>query len=463
MEYKRLAGLDNQYPTISNYKSGTTNDTAVLYGNYADKNKVDFTFPSIKDLKWVKGTAFRFILVISKDQGDTNPLLYTSEVFYNDLISSMNEENPYFSYAAFNPSYMVQFFVSDILNTFKSTHDLEKKDGVLMYRNTFVNSDGSIDYESLVAYIDWTVSKVDPLDVDNGGVLSSTLLGVWDYLAIDPITNIVSDTITKAPTTAISGNSNSNTALKVQQDLFIKSTQDDLNKVLKQITDLQNELSSKNNYKFISLGFGQYSSNVTIGDFSFKASGTKSNATKGVDNQIQATINDLKTKQIKYQSDISSALNVSPSGVANQTQSLVNNIQSLAGRIPKTLPSLPQIPKIPNVTDLKAMLPALPAVPALPKLPKVPKIPSLKLPPIPKFKPKIPKVPKKLAKGLGGLKGAIGGVTGAIAGATAAAAGAAAAAKAAADKAKAAADSAKAAADSAKGALDNAKNNLPKI
>jgi hypothetical protein len=242
------------------------------------------------------------------------------------------------------------------------------------------------------------------LDVDNGGVLSSTLLGVWDYLAIDPITNIVSDTITKAPTTAISGNSNSNTALKLQQDLFVKSTQNDLNKVIKQITDLQNELSSKKNYKFKPVGLGVYIATVEIGDFSFKASGVRSNATTGLNNQIQATINDLKTKQIKYQADVASALNTSPSGVANQAQALVNNIQSLAGRIPKTLPSLPQIPKIPNVTDLKAMLPALPIIPALPKLPKVPKIPSLKLPPVPKFKPKVPKVPKKLAKGLAGLK-----------------------------------------------------------
>jgi hypothetical protein len=218
MEYKRLSGLDNQYPTIANYKAGTVDNTSVLFGNYADINKIDFTFPSLKNLKWVKATTFRFILIISKDSTDANPLLYTSEKFYNDLISSMNEENPYFSQAAFNSSYVVQFFTNDITKSFSNINDLAKKDAVLMYRNTFMFTDETIDYESLIAYIDWVVSKVDPLDTDNGGTLLSTLLGVWDYLAIDPITNVVSNTVTKIPTTAISGNTNSSSLASIAEN-----------------------------------------------------------------------------------------------------------------------------------------------------------------------------------------------------------------------------------------------------
>ena len=249
-----------------------------------------------------------------------------------------------------------------------------------MNRNLSFNSDSSIDYDSLVAYIDWLVSPVDPLSMETGGVIPSEIVGNWNYLEIDPISNVVSDKIVAVPSSVITGINNSS-----QTDTSTSNTPAD------KANQIQNGISQNQN------------GNNVVGDV------------------------------------------LAAAGAAS---ALVAGIKSLAGNIPKSLPSIPNLPSIPKVTDLVPKV-SLPAVPKLPKKPEIPKIPSLKLPPVPIFKPKVPKVPKKFKKGLAGLKDAAGAVQGAVAGAQGAVAGAMASAQGAIAGAQGAVASAQNAANSA--------------
>lgn len=451
MEYKRLIELDNQYPNLRNYKKGTADNTGVLYGLYPEKNKIEFTFPTIDNLKWVSGTDFKFILVIRNTITDTNPKLYTSEAYYNDLVASINETNPYFSAASFNPAYVVNITISELLTTYTDLQKLEKKDAVLMNRNIFINADDTMDYDSLITYIDWVVSKVDPLDTDNGGVIQETVLSNWNYYSIDPVTQIVTNKILDVPTSqtadsAAYAQAQLNAANGGQNVSLKNSKQSELNDLLTQITNLENEIKTKEHYiynkKFLGIAF---TGSVTVNNFTFNASfGWKEGVTKNLTDQLTTKLNDLKAKQVTLQSEINSlstttpmaqtSVNITTAGGNNisnigntigqvtagiaAAQGIANAVTSLVGKIPKSLPkNLPQLPKLPNsIGDLVPKV-SLPPVPKLPKMPEVPKIPSLKLPPVPKFKPKVPKVPKKFKKGLAGLKDAAGAAQGAVAGA----------------------------------------------
>jgi len=325
MEYKRLIQLDNQYPNLRNYKPGNSNNTGVLYGLYPEKNKIDFTFPDINTLKFVAGTNFRFILVIRKDNKDTNPEIYTSETYYTDLGYSIAENNPYFSLASFNSRYIVNITYSDLITTFKNAQSKEHADGVIMNRNLFLNKDSSIDYDSLVAYVDWLVSAVDPLNIDTGGVIPPQIVGDWNYLEIDPISQVVSDKVVAVPTSIITGTSGS----------------------------------------------------AQIDTTSTNTPANKANQTQNVISQNGVLLNNVG--QIAAAAGAASALVAGIKSLAgNIPKSLpsVPNLPSISNvtdLVPKV--SLPQVPKLPKVSDIPK-LPSL-KLPPVPKFnPKVPKVPN---------------------------------------------------------------------------------------
>ena len=144
MEYKRLTNLQNTYPQTGNYISdqfsslsrvsgllqyesnGAQEKAKInLFGKYADKNVLPFTTKTLKNLNWVEGTNFRFILAIFKDYNDTSPVYYTSQNYYNDLNSSLIEANPYFLQASFDSANIVSFVYEDVVNIVKNVIPLE--------------------------------------------------------------------------------------------------------------------------------------------------------------------------------------------------------------------------------------------------------------------------------------------------------------------------------------------------
>lgn len=405
MDYKRLTELDNQYPNIKNYKDGTAENTLVLYGEYAITNKVDFKIPSLTDLKWVSGTTFKFILAVFKDIKDTSPVYYTSEDHYNNLVSSINESNPYFIQAAFNPKYIVKVVVADLVTKFNNLSEDELKNFVSMRQNIMFRKGGIIDYDNLVTYIDWVVEKPNSLYEESNGVIPSTTLAGWDALDGNYVTMTGGTTVSASfgiGATSADILSNAVTVENAKKDLEFAAAK--IAKIEAELKLLNTEKSTQANFKTSTYGNDLVRVQVIVSDLLYLNDNRTRDRKKAVENVIKKMnerITILQQQKALAQNELSKA------------QNNINNLSSTNPKLP-TIPDLPKIPKLPKLPKLPAV-PKIPEiagliglaaslVPALPKLPKLPKLPSLKLPPIKLFKPKKPKVPKKFKKmGLPGM------------------------------------------------------------
>lgn len=176
MEYKKLTNLENKYPNIKNYKDVA--NSIVLEGLYPETNKVRFSKPSLKDIIPVKATTFRFIIKLLKNPNDTEPKFYTSEEYYKDLESSIKESNPYFPLQSVKTQFVTTLTLDTIYEKYLTNEEKEKKWGVNVSKNIFLSKDG-IDNEKFIQYVDWVVSKPNPLEIDDGGVIGAELLGSW--------------------------------------------------------------------------------------------------------------------------------------------------------------------------------------------------------------------------------------------------------------------------------------------
>jgi hypothetical protein len=517
MEYSKLSNLENTYPQTANYVVSPADASLVsFYGLYADKNKLDFKLPSLKELKFVANTNFRFILAIFKDYTDKTPVYYTSEKYLNDLQAAEVEGNVYFLQSSFANTNIVSYVYEDIIKMVDSMKPLEQKSRVDFRINIFSGVSGSVDYDNLVTYIDWLVDKQSPLDDVNFGVLEPTKISGWNVYDGNFATGEIKTTISASygigsEFVSVLGSS----TLDLEADL--KLEKEKLEKIKKQIDSLNLELKTKSNYKLPNLTNAYttvdgvvYTATNDISLFARIGGRNNDKREKAVSAKLIEEINKLNSLKISAEQAVGEAQNKFNAAqkvagdAVNKAKEEIDRLKNMAGdlmnKIPKIpkLPAIPKIPKLPSISDLGAMALALvPALPALPKLPSLPKKPSFKLPPLKLFKPKKPKEPKKIKKNKGkGIKGALGDLQsavnsaqGAVAGAAAVAAGAAAAAVAAADKAKSAAANAQAAVDNAKaavqsgidsakssvqgavdnakssvqGAVDNVKNNIPKV
>lgn len=164
MEYIILEQQQNTYPTISNYKI-TASETVTLTGNF-DTNKLDFTIPNVDSLVIVPDTNFRFLLSI-------DDVVYTSPLYYNELVTSYNESNPYFLQSSFQEEFIVKYTPSDIASIIANLKVIETSKNINVTKNVFVLADGSYDYISLVKYINWVISPIGLNDLETNGVLSS--------------------------------------------------------------------------------------------------------------------------------------------------------------------------------------------------------------------------------------------------------------------------------------------------
>jgi uncharacterized membrane protein YgcG len=170
MEYINLQQQQNTYPNVVNYKS-TAVDTITLTGNF-DTNKLDFKLPTLESLIIVPGTKFTFLLSIDDK-------VYTSPFYYNELITSYNESNPYFLQSSFLEEFTVNYTPSDIDSIIKNLKVIENEKKIDVKKNVFVLSDGSYDYISLIKYIDWVVSPTGLSEIETNGVLTAKQLSQY--------------------------------------------------------------------------------------------------------------------------------------------------------------------------------------------------------------------------------------------------------------------------------------------
>jgi len=525
MEYKRLNNLQNTYPQTGNYisdqfsslsrvsgllqyESNEAQEKAKinLFGKYADKNVLPFTTKTLKNLNWVEGTNFRFILAIFKDYNDTSPVYYTSQNYYNDLNSSLIEANPYFLQASFDSANIISFVYEDVVNIVKNAIPLELKSRIDFRTNIFV-SNGSFDvnYYNLVRFIDWLVDKPSPLDDVNQGVLQAETIAGWNELNGDWATGKVLTTVSASygigKEFVLLQEEIDNKTLNAANALLAKGQVEQL-QIEAKIKILEDEIRTERNYRYPIIGGANAYVNVGVisgevkdkNQFSKKyetrllTNTPKSERRGGITQEILKDVNifkgDLNNKKQEVakltinlneeKKKVDDVLNRAKDAKAKADEAL----KSLNGKIPSIpkipkLPAIPKIPKLPAASDLLALIPL--TLPVLPKLPSLPKFGKPKLPKVPKIKLKKPKEPKKVKKNKGkGLKGAMAGlqdaankVQGSIAAATAAAAGAVAGVASAAAAAKSAVSSAQSAVSNAqsavKGAVDSAKGAVGNI
>jgi hypothetical protein len=172
MDYILLPLLENKYPNFRNYTKDV-NGNVILSGIYANKNKLGFKLPSLDNITMVSGTTFRFILSVSKNESDTNPKFFTSELYYSDLIDSIEEGNPYFStYSIFTP-FIVNVFIKDAIDLFAKLDPLEKDVPVAVTKNIFASgkdksgnsaSTIKIDFGAKKSQLDDLISRLKKID-----------------------------------------------------------------------------------------------------------------------------------------------------------------------------------------------------------------------------------------------------------------------------------------------------------
>jgi hypothetical protein len=184
MEYISLNTLRNAYPSTQNYKKKNV-DTVQLVGNFP-QNFIDFKLPDLGSVEVVEDTSFKFIIQLKADEDAEDYIgLYTSPIFYNELLASLDENNPYSIQGPFFQENIITFFINDITPIYSKLIDDEIKSGVDVERNIFFLNNGDYNFEELVKYINWTVSSPDILTDINSSVLPVHELSKYTFKTYD--------------------------------------------------------------------------------------------------------------------------------------------------------------------------------------------------------------------------------------------------------------------------------------
>jgi hypothetical protein len=186
MEYTSLILAPNLYPSINNYQFDNKNDI-VLKGLYP-KNSITLDIPSFEDLQIVEETTFRFILAVKEFESSEEYQYFVSPTFYEDLQNSLAEANPYFIRTGLDEGLFVKISLDKQIELFNKLKLIDLGTGVKQNQNLFLLADNTVDYVTLVQYIDWVVGKTNPLDNDNNGVIPGEKLGDFEIGKYNPET-----------------------------------------------------------------------------------------------------------------------------------------------------------------------------------------------------------------------------------------------------------------------------------
>ena len=127
----------------------------VIKGQYP-QNEISFDKFSFSDIKAFSSVSFQFILLVSDNSGQK---YFTSKDFLNKLKSANKRNEPFLQLESLNPASIVRVDLRQSLNLIDELRALEEKEGTSVSFNTYINKSGTIDYQKLVEYIDWVVSK----------------------------------------------------------------------------------------------------------------------------------------------------------------------------------------------------------------------------------------------------------------------------------------------------------------
>lgn len=138
MQYISLSRIPNKYPDVGKYTQFKER-VVLLNGLYPERNRINFALPEFKDITPIPNTFFRFVLAIAADENDTNPRLFTSKTFYDDIKLAYRVNNPYFAIQSLigNGS-VVTIFLKDYFEIIDKMEGLENDTPVNVTKNIFL-------------------------------------------------------------------------------------------------------------------------------------------------------------------------------------------------------------------------------------------------------------------------------------------------------------------------------------
>jgi hypothetical protein len=119
-----------------------------------------------------------------KNKDDVEIKLFCSTAYFQNLTEAKNAGNPYFINYSLKPEFIVEINAIPLLELMDSFSDSELTNGVLIKRNNYI-VDGNFDYEKLVKYVDWVVSKPTLAELDTNGVIPANLLCEYEKGTFD--------------------------------------------------------------------------------------------------------------------------------------------------------------------------------------------------------------------------------------------------------------------------------------
>lgn len=186
MDYIRLLDITNQYPNLPSYVRNNE-ESVTLFGLYKETNKLDYKLPSIEYIKPIDDLNLRLIFGFRKNVEDKNIKYYTSQKFYSDIEASNIEGNPYFYLQANKVEFIVLVNLEKFISIYEGLKEIENKQGINVKINNFINENSSINYEKLMRYFDWVLSKPSLDEIDTDGVIPADKLAEWEVGDYDPI------------------------------------------------------------------------------------------------------------------------------------------------------------------------------------------------------------------------------------------------------------------------------------
>jgi hypothetical protein len=176
-----ITSSNNGIPTIDEIRQAA--DEAGLVGN-TQTPIIQLSNPNIN-----------FLILIYPTKRDSifnkNGLLVTGTHYYEKLKSELKNKNPYAYNIAFDDRFIVKLILKDWVDLFKNLQNIEEESGVLMIRNNFINDDYSIDYNQLIGFIDWFVSKPDYIDFSDKGVIPASTLSFYNLFPQSILTKLI--------------------------------------------------------------------------------------------------------------------------------------------------------------------------------------------------------------------------------------------------------------------------------
>jgi len=180
MKYVNLFNIQNPYPIIFNYKRKSL--TEIRLDGKFPANFKDFEIPDLSLVEVVEDTSFRFIVKLKFGVDEDEYVgLYTSPVYYKDLVASKDENNPYFIQNSFDENNVITFNLNELTRTYNELKELETGLDVKVSRNILYSFDGVNDYTHLIKYIDWIIKKPELNDIGKQNVIAVSDISEYEY------------------------------------------------------------------------------------------------------------------------------------------------------------------------------------------------------------------------------------------------------------------------------------------